>query len=239
MGKANSKGEAQAGALAFLDKLQAAAARWTPFSQADRSEETARFLRPAEHDPLIDWIEATDNSPRLVALVDEVLPGEVARRSCCAHPEKRVAWRDPIAGLQEEPGSLAPPWTWAGGDRYQEHRDDLLAIVAEVRRLVEGGALVARSEAREDGTAAEESPTEAQSDASPQAIATALLLEGKTITEVANRLGVRRQDIYEKPEWALVLHFHKSRGGARRQARDDRRRRFGQDPDTLRNRDDA
>lgn len=144
MGKANSKGEAQAGALAFLDKLQAAAARWTPFSQADRSEETARFLRPAEHDPLIDWIEATDNSPRLVALVDEVLPGEVARRSCCAHPEKRVAWRDPIAGLQEEPGSLAPPWTWAGGDRYQEHRDDLLAIVAEVRRLIEAGALFCR-----------------------------------------------------------------------------------------------
>lgn len=209
MGKANSKGEAQAGALAFLDKLQAAAARWTPFSQADRSEETARFLRPAEHDPLIDWIEATDNSPRLVALVDEVLPGEVARRSCCARPEKRVAWRDPIAGLQEMPGSLAPPWTWAGGDRYQEHRDDLLAIVAEVRRLVEGGACVV---AEVQPVAAKSEEARAKRHKGKQAHCLAILAMHPEWSDerIAKEAGVNRTSLYRMEKFMQARKAQRS-----------------------------
>jgi hypothetical protein len=73
--------------------------------------------------------------------------------------------------------------------------------------------------------------------ASPQAIATGLIIQGWSMTDIADHLGIRRQDFYEKPEWAVVLHLHKTRGDARQQSRRDRR--AVQDPDAVENRDDT
>ena len=62
-------------------------------------------------------------------------------------------------------------------------------------------------------------------------------MEGKSITEVADRLGIRRQDIYEKPEWSYVRSIAVGRKSARREAHRDRR--SGQNPDTEKNRNDG
>jgi hypothetical protein len=66
--------------------------------------------------------------------------------------------------------------------------------------------------------------------ASPQAIAVGLLMEGKNLSEIAERLGVRRQDFYEKPEWIHLLGLAKTLAEARKQTRQER---FpGQNPDS-------
>jgi hypothetical protein len=69
--------------------------------------------------------------------------------------------------------------------------------------------------------------------ASPQAIAAGLLMEGKKLSEIAQRLGVRRQDFYEKPEWIYLLGLAKTLAEARKQTKQER---FpGQNPDSQEN----
>lgn len=67
----------------------------------------------------------------------------------------------------------------------------------------------------------------------PQSLAMGWIQEGRSLSWIAKRLGMRRQDIYEKTEWATVHHLWKVSRCAWRQARDDRRRRgSGQFPDS-------
>lgn len=57
-------------------------------------------------------------------------------------------------------------------------------------------------------------------------------MEGKAVTEIAKALGIRRQDLYERSEWAPVRHLLSTRKSVRRQAKADR---SGQIPDTEEN----
>jgi DNA-binding phage protein len=72
-------------------------------------------------------------------------------------------------------------------------------------------------------------------------LALGMLMQGRTLAAIARQLGVRRQSLYESPEFAIVRQVHAMRRDARRQAREDRRAllNVGQIPDTPGNRGDA
>lgn len=76
----------------------------------------------------------------------------------------------------------------------------------------------------------------ANAEASQAAMALGMVMQGKPMTEIAEALGIRRGDLYEKDEWALLYHYARSRKDARKQGRRDRgertARNSGQIPDS-------
>lgn len=120
--------------LDFLDDLQWEADGTEDPTADDRcgsawgSTPTLRYDHPVDFDFLAAWLDAGDNCSRLNALADALLPNRVHRLQCCNIQPDGPRWHDPLDWKA---------WRNAELPLFERRRADLLAIVAELRRLVE------------------------------------------------------------------------------------------------------
>jgi integrase len=120
--------------LDFLDDLKWEADATEDPTADDRcgsawgSTPTLRYDHPVDFDFLAAWLDAGDNCASLNALAAALLPNRVHRLQCCNIQPDGPRWHDPLDWKA---------WRNAELPLFERRRADLLAIVAELRKLVE------------------------------------------------------------------------------------------------------